>query len=373
MKPVTLNVCEAVGRGHPDKIADQISDAVLDELLDQTAANGQPVARVRAAVETLVCGRSVVLAGEVTAPEGCYLPGRMQALVRDICRKSGVDDHVVADLDIRNLIRPQSPEIAAMTDEGAGDQGIMVGFATRETPHGIPLATMLARGLIARADHLAASGGLPWLRFDTKSQVVIGPDGKAESVVLALQHRADISLPDLRSQAMEAIIRPVMGDVDPKVVKINAKGSFILGGAEADAGVTGRKIVCDSYAPGIPVGGGAFSGKDASKVDRTAAYMARFMALTVLAEYPRPVESCQVSIAFGIGQLQPEMLRAMTGDAGGEAVTAWLRDRFPDLSPRAMQAELGLWDRNGWCYVDTAALGHFGRGAFPWEAPARQL
>ncbi|NJN35729.1 MAG: hypothetical protein HC794_00190 [Nitrospiraceae bacterium] len=149
MRPVTLNVCEAVGRGHPDKIADQISDAVLDDLLDQAAACGQPTARVRAAVETLVCGRSVVLAGEVTAPEGCYLPGRMQALVRDICRKSGVDDHVVADLDIRNLIRPQSPEIAAMTDEGAGDQGIMVGFATRETPHGMPLATMLARGLIA--------------------------------------------------------------------------------------------------------------------------------------------------------------------------------------------------------------------------------
>jgi S-adenosylmethionine synthetase len=184
---------------------------------------------------------------------------------------------------------------------------------------------------------------------------------------MSVQHRDWIALPDLRDQLFEHVVAPTLGDIDPGLCKLNHKGSFVEGGADADCGLTGRKIVVDAYGPSCPVGGGAFSGKDPTKVDRAAAYAARQMALTVLDQHPAGGTVCDVAIAYGIGQHQPEILTAIID--GVHDVSDWLTQRFPDNSPAAIQERLGLWDREGWRYADTASFGHFGRDLFPWEHP----
>lgn len=359
---------EAVGQNHPDKQCDRYSDLLLDHLLDRAVTQAIDPRLIRCAGEVMINGSTITVGGEFKAPEGVFDPGILEQSLRDTYVALGNDPR--DDLTVRLDLRPQAPEIAAMTDagkDGAGDQGIMYGHADRRTATRLPLETELAWALICGMHDRVADGTLPWGREDTKAQVCIAPDGHVLSVVMSVQHRDWIDLPDLRSQLMEYVIRPALGDIDPTICKLNHKGSFVEGGADADCGLTGRKIVVDAYGPNVPVGGGAFSGKDPTKVDRSAAYAARQMALTVLERHPVGGTTCDVTIAYGIGQHQPEILTAVID--GQHDVSDWLHSRVPDNSPAAIQKRLGLWERDGWRYSDTSAFGHFGRPQFPWERP----
>lgn len=356
-------VAECVGKNHPDKLADQVSDKVLDHVLDRARAEGLDPSSMRTAAEVMINGGHMIVGGEVSVPEGLIDLDELKAALYDLYVGCGNDPR--EDLVVQVDLRQQSPEIAAMTKDGAGDQGIMSGFATTETSSRIPIEMHLARQLVVMAKDKADDGTLPWLRYDTKSQVALGPDGDPVSVILSVQHRDSIDLDDLRSQLFDKVIVPVLGDIDPKICKINQKGSFVLGGADADCGLTGRKIVVDAYGPRVPVGGGAFSGKDPTKVDRSGAYMARDIALSVLDCHPGGGTDCLVKLAYGIGQIQPETVSAIVD--GIHDVTPWVRSRFTDLSPRAIQERLGLWSGTDWSYSETAAFGHFGHAAFPWE------
>lgn len=355
---------EFVGKGHPDKASDQISDEVLDFILDTASARGVPAEHSRGAVETYWNGKDLTIGGEYALPGGpldeVALRKSILTLVQQI---ASVDPDT---LDLRIALRPQAEEIAAMTSDGAaGDQGTMVGYATTETPSMMPKAYVDSRALIEAYETRCSDGTLPWGRPDSKSLVVLDREGVARNVILSVQHTPGVTLDELRKTLLEKVVRPTLGDVDPSVVKINHKGSFVIGGAEADAGLTGRKIVVDAYGCAVPVGGGAFSGKDPSKVDRSAAYMARYVARDVLMRHEAGGTNCVVQISYGIGQLQPEVVTAVVD--GVHDVSDWVRKSYPDLSPPAIQERLGLWRRDGWRYRDTASGGHFGRSDLPWE------
>jgi S-adenosylmethionine synthetase len=359
---------EFVSHGHPDKLCDQISDAILDALLDIAADQGIAPDRCRAAVEVLGKGNLVVVSGEVSAPRSVLAQLDVTAVVEAAWIRAGYA-HQGTPVVI-NHIQPQSQEIASLVDgeglaAGAGDQGIMAGYAHRATPSLMPPEYAQARALLVALAARHADGTLPWLRSDAKSQVTLGADGEVLAVILSTQHDETVSLDALRDGVFAHVVRPTLGDVPRERVMLNYKGSFVLGGTAADCGVTGRKIVVDQYGPRTPVGGGAFSGKDPSKVDRSAAYMARLIARDLLLRGFADAQEASVQIAFGIGQVQPASVTAMLD--GGRDATEWVRDTYPDLSPRAIQARLGLWERQGWRYGDTAAGGHFGRSLFPWE------
>ena len=357
---------EAVGQNHPDKQADRYSDTVLDHLLDRAASNSVDPRVVRCAAEVMINGTGIHVGGEFKAPEGVFSPEILRSKICETYVELGNDP--CDDLSVDLLLRPQAAEIAAMTDvgtEGAGDQGIMCGYADTRTPTMLPLEADLSWGLIRTMHERVKDGTLPWGREDTKAQVCVLPSGQILSVIMSVQHRDWIDLSDLRMQLMEHVVHPVLGDIDPKLCKLNHKGSFVEGGADADCGLTGRKIVVDAYGPSVSVGGGAFSGKDPTKVDRSAAYAARQMARTVLERHPAGGTTCDVTLAYGIGQHQPEILTAVID--GQHDVSDWVLNLVPDNSPAAIQERLGLWDRKGWSYTDTSAFGHFGRDIFPWE------
>jgi S-adenosylmethionine synthetase len=359
---------EFISAGHPDKYCDQVSDAVLDAMFDLARALDLSTDGCRAAVETMAKENLVLVSGEIAAPGPVLAALNVDAIAKSVWSRVGYDREGVPT--VINYLRPQSLEIAALVDgeakaAGAGDQGIMTGCAYRGTAGMMPPEYAAARALIARLDVVRIGGQLPYLRSDAKSQVTLSADGEVLSAIISTQHDAEVPLVQLRADLAEHVVLPVLGDVPPERMMLNYKGSFVLGGTAADCGLTGRKIVADQYGPRVPVGGGAFSGKDPSKVDRSAAYMARLAAKTALVSAFPDAASAHVQIAYGIGQVQPSSLRATLDD--GRDITGWLRDTFPDLSPRAIQQRLALWDRTGWRYGDTAAMGHFGRDAFPWE------
>lgn len=347
---------EAVGPGHPDKVCDQISDAILD-----AALLGDPNSRV--AIETT--GKShIKVIGEMTTSTDIDLPELIMRVHREIGYRDDEVDGVQID------VVKQSPDIALGTNsevKGAGDQGIMVGYAV-DTPdyEYMPIAYGLAQRLIRRLVEMRTSGQLPWLRPDCKSQVVMH-QGAVRGVTIATQHTENIPLEDLRAHVLDQVIRPVVGDIDPTACKINGTGNFVLGSFAADAGLTGRKIVVDHYGPWVPVGGGAFSGKDPTKVDRTAAYMARHIAKSIVANGM----ACEalVHLAYTIGQVNPDSVHVKVFDPAQPNFDfeGWVRETFP-LSPAGMIEYLGLTMPNGWRYQYTAAFGHFGRLEFPWEA-----
>lgn len=345
---------EAVGDGHPDKVCDQISDAVLD-----AALAGDPHSRV--AVETT--GKTLVkLIGEMTTASELDL----REIAMRVHREIGYADDEIGGIEIDVL--QQSPDIAMGTNmlvRGAGDQGIMNGYAVATPDHEyMPIAYVLAQRLVRRLKEMRQSGTLPWLRPDTKSQVVMR-NGVVTRVTIATQHTEDIDLPDLRRSVHENIIVPVVGDIDFDSCRINGTGKFVQGSFAADAGVTGRKIVVDAYGPRVPVGGGAFSGKDPSKVDRTAAYMARHIAKQIVAN-GMAIEAF-VSLAYTIGYTDPDSVDVVVVGANPDFdFEKWVRDNFP-LSPAGMIEYLGLTKPVGWSYQQTAAFGHFGRPEFPWE------
>ncbi|MEK7884400.1 methionine adenosyltransferase [Methyloversatilis sp. NSM2] len=366
---------ESVSEGHPDKVSDQISDAILDAILAQ-----DPTARV--AAETLCNTGLVVLAGEITTTANVdYIH-----VARDTIKRIGYDNTEYG-IDYKGCAvlvayDKQSPDIAQGVDrasddylnQGAGDQGLMFGYACDETPVLMPLALHLSHRLVERQAHLRKDGRLPWLRPDAKSQVTIRyVDGKPEridTVVLSTQHAPDMSLEAIREAVIEDIIKPVL---PPELVRgeikylVNPTGRFVIGGPQGDCGLTGRKIIVDTYGGAAPHGGGAFSGKDPSKVDRSAAYAGRYVAKNIVAA--GLASKCQVQVSYAIGVAQPTSVMVETfgtGKVSNEKLTELVKRHF-DLRPKGIVQMLDLLRP---IYQKTAAYGHFGRDEpeFSWEA-----
>jgi S-adenosylmethionine synthetase len=375
-----LFTSESVSEGHPDKVSDQISDAILDAILAQ-----DPYARV--AAETLTNTGLVVLAGEITTTANVdYIH-----VARNTIKRIGYDntDYGIDYKGCAVLVAydKQSPDIAQGVDrasddylnQGAGDQGLMFGYACDETPTLMPLAIYLAHRVVERQAELRHDGRLPWLRPDAKSQVTIRYlDGKPHSidtVVLSTQHAPEMSLEQIREAAIEEIIKPVL----PKeLIKgninflINPTGRFVIGGPQGDCGLTGRKIIVDTYGGAAPHGGGAFSGKDPSKVDRSAAYAGRYVAKNIVAA--GLATKCLVQISYAIGVAKPTSVMVDTygtGKISNEKLTELVLRHF-DLRPKGIVQMLDLLRP---IYENTAAYGHFGREEpdFTWEATDRAL
>ena len=360
---------ESVTEGHPDKIADQISDAVLDAVMDSDPAG-------RVACETLVTTGICVVAGEITTR--CYVD--VPTLVRQTIEYVGYTDAAYGfdshTCGVLNAIQSQSPDIAMGVDTGgAGDQGLMFGFACDETPELMPLPIMMAHKLVERLSDARRAGELDFLRPDGKSQVSVeyeaGKPKRIDAVVISTQHSDCISTPDLRDAVRKVIIDTVIPQdmVDGNTrYHINPTGRFVIGGPHGDTGLTGRKIIVDTYGGMGRHGGGAFSGKDPSKVDRSACYMARYIAKNIVAA--GLATRCEVQLAYAIGVAEPVSVMVNTFGTGAIAehrLTDLVRAHFP-LTPRGIIEHLKLRRP---IYRKTAAFGHFGRSGegFTWEVP----
>jgi len=365
---------ESVSEGHPDKVADQISDAVLDAILEQ-----DPTARV--AAETLTNTGLVVMAGEITTTAQVNYIDVARETLKNIGYDNGDFGIDYKSCAVMVCYDRQSPDIAQGVDkahdndldQGAGDQGLMFGYAVNETRELMPLAISLSHQLVQRQSLLRKDGRLPWLRPDAKSQVTIKyVDGKPyciDTVVLSTQHSPDIELATLREAVIEEVIKPVL----PKeLVKgninflVNPTGRFVIGGPQGDCGLTGRKIIVDTYGGAAPHGGGAFSGKDPSKVDRSAAYAGRYVAKNIVAA--GLAEKCLVQVSYAIGVARPTSIMVNTFGTGkieDSAITELVSAHF-DLRPKGIVQMLDLLRP---IYAKTAAYGHFGREEpeFSWE------
>ena len=366
-----LFTSESVSEGHPDKIADQISDAVLDAILEQ-----DPKARV--ACETYVKTGMVMVGGEVTTSAWVDI----EEITRETVREIGyVHSDMGFDADscaVLNTIGKQSPDInqgvdkADPKEQGAGDQGIMFGYATNETPILMPAPITYSHLLVKKQAEVRKSGKLDFLRPDAKSQVTFQYDqGKIvgiDAVVLSTQHCDSVTTPDLREAVMEEIIKPVLPaewiNKDTNFF-INPTGRFVIGGPMGDCGLTGRKIIVDTYGGAARHGGGAFSGKDPSKVDRSAAYAARYVAKNIVAA--GMADRCEIQLSYAIGVADPTSIMVETfgtEKVAHEIIIEAVRQNF-DLRPYGLQEMLNLLQP---IYKKTAAYGHFGREEFPWEA-----
>ncbi|HEV7241207.1 MAG TPA: methionine adenosyltransferase [Thermoanaerobaculia bacterium] len=363
----TLFTSESVTEGHPDKIADQISDAILDAVLAE-----DPVGRV--ACETLVTTGLAMISGEITTKTYVDFPSIVRNTIREIGytrAKYGFDSETCA---VISSIDPQSPDIAQGVDTGgAGDQGLMFGFAVRETPELMPLPIMLAHKLARRLTEVRKGNELDFLRPDGKSQVSIEYDGKrpvrAEAIVISTQHSPNVSHRDLSDAIIEKVIKPV---VPPELLDKNTKyhinptGKFVIGGPQGDTGLTGRKIIVDTYGGRGRHGGGAFSGKDPTKVDRSACYMARYIAKNLVAA--GIADECEVQLAYAIGVADPVSVYVDTfgtGKVEQSRLVALVREHF-QMTPRGIIESLRLRRP---IFKKTAAYGHFGRTEpeFTWE------
>lgn len=363
---------ESVSEGHPDKMADQISDAILDAILSD-----DPNSRV--AVETLVKTGMAIIAGEVRT--NTYVD--LEEIVRGVILDIGYDSSDVgfdgASCAVLNAIGKQSGDIAMGVDEaeakdlGAGDQGLMFGYATNETDVLMPAPIYYAHRLVERQAHLRKSGVLPWLRPDAKSQVTLRyADGKpvaVDAVVLSTQHAPNISLSDLQEAVREEIINHVLPEEwlhSDTLYHINPTGQFIIGGPMGDCGLTGRKIIVDTYGGMAHHGGGAFSGKDPSKVDRSAAYAGRYVAKNIVAA--GLAERCEIQVSYAIGIAEPTSISVNTfgtGRLSDDEIASLVREHF-DLRPRGL---IEMLDLKRPIYRPTASYGHFGRELenFTWE------
>jgi S-adenosylmethionine synthetase len=370
-----LFTSESVSEGHPDKVADQISDAVLDAILTQ-----DKLARV--AAETLVNTGLVVMAGEITT----HAVVDFQQVARETIKRIGYDntDYGIDYRGCAVLVAydKQSPDIKQGVDkaqddplnQGAGDQGLMFGYACDETPVFMPLPIYLAHRLVERQSELRRDGRLPWLRPDAKSQVTVryvnGKPDAIDTVVLSTQHAPDISLEKIREAVIEQIVKPVLPKnllKGPINYLINPTGRFVVGGPQGDCGLTGRKIIVDTYGGAAHHGGGAFSGKDPSKVDRSAAYAARYVAKNIVAA--GLASKCELQVSYAIGVAKPTSVMVTTfgtGRIADEKIAQLVQKHF-DLRPRGIVQMLDLLRP---IYEKTAAYGHFGRDEpeFTWEA-----
>ena len=355
---------ESVTKGHPDKVADQISDAILDALLLSDPYS-------RSAVETTVEEGRCHIMGEVTTKADVDFESVARRTIRDIGYTSpllGFSDQS----EISVSIHAQSPDIAMGVDSlGAGDQGMMFGYATDETEELMPLSLMLSRSLSDRLTYLRENGECPWMRPDGKSQItLLYEDGRIKAintVVVSVHHREDIELQDLRREVMEKVILPVLPSSllssDTRYF-INPTGRFVLGGPAADTGLTGRKIIVDTYGGHAHHGGGAFSGKDSTKVDRSASYAARNIASTIVSAHA--AKKAEVQLAYAIGVKEPVSIHVDTFGTSSldeEVIVKWIRDNW-DLSPSGI---ISLFSLRRPIFYQTASSGHFGHKEFPWE------
>ena len=370
-----LFTSESVGEGHPDKLCDQISDAVLDACLAS-----DPTSHV--ACETFASAGMVLIGGEITTND--YVP--IDEIARNVAREIGYTDPDFGldykSMAVMNMIHSQSPDINQGVvgkglkeyegQQGAGDQGMMFGFACSETPELMPAPIMYSHNLLRKATELRKNKTLPWLRPDAKSQVTIEYEGhkptRIDTVVISHQHNPDVSDKDIKEGIIEQIIKPVLtptGLLDENTKYfINPTGRFVIGGPFGDTGLTGRKIIVDTYGGMGRHGGGAFSGKDPSKVDRSAAYMARYIAKNVVAS--GLAERCEVQLAYAIGVPFPVSIMVDTfgtGKASDFAISEAVKEVF-DCSPAGIIKTLDLLKP---VYSKTASYGHFGRNEFTWE------
>ncbi len=366
----TLFTSESVTEGHPDKIADQISDAVLDHLLGE-----DPNSRV--ACETLVTTGLAMVVGEVTTEGYVHVPDVVRGTLKRIGYTSaayGIDASTCA---VISSLDRQSADIAMGVDTGgAGDQGMMFGYATDETPELMPAPIQFAHRITRQLAEVRKSGAAPWLRPDGKAQVTVeyedGRPVRIHTVVVSTQHDEDVASADLARYVREKVVAPVLPaelfDPESCIMHINPTGRFVIGGPHGDAGLTGRKIIVDTYGGMGRHGGGAFSGKDSTKVDRSAAYAARWAAKNVVAA--GAARRCEIQLAYAIGVEQPVSVHVDTfgtGQVADERLSAALSEVF-DFRPRAIVERLGLRDP---IFTPTATYGHFGRepkdGLFGWE------
>jgi len=369
-----LHTAESVTEGHPDKVCDQISDALLDEVLRQDVEG-------RVACETFITYGLVIVGGEITTKCWVDVPQLVRQVVADIGYNHPRYGFDAASCAILNAIGKQSPDIAQGVDRGgAGDQGLMVGFACRETPELMPLPIMLAHRLTRRLAQVRKENILDFLGPDGKSQVTVeyrdGVPHRVTAVVLACQHTNDVldqsgenmiqeAIDQIEEKIVRAVIEPELLADDVRIL-INRTGKFVIGGPQSDTGMTGRKIIVDTYGGAVPHGGGAFSGKDPSKVDRSATYMARYIAKNVVAA--ELADRCTVQLAYVIGEPQPVSVLVSTDGTGkvpDHRLAELIRTHF-ELSPKGIIQSLNLLRP---IYRQTAAYGHFGRELpeFTWE------
>jgi len=375
-----LFTSESVTEGHPDKVCDQVSDAVLDNVLSQDE-------RGRVACETYVTMGLLIIGGEITTTAFVDIHKMCRDLLKEIGYnhpKYGFDYHTCAVL---NAIHTQSPDIAMGVDRGgAGDQGMMMGYACRETPELMPLPIMLSHQLARKLAEVRKKDILKYLGPDGKSQVTVeyhdGKPARVTSVVLASQHTADVVdkktdllSDDARKEIIEKVAKPVLKNWIDKDTKfyINQTGKFVVGGPQSDTGMTGRKIIVDTYGGAVPHGGGAFSGKDPTKVDRSAAYMGRYIAKNLVAS--GIADRLMIQVAYVIGKAEPLSVMVDTygtGRVSDEKIVQIITDHF-ELTPHGIIAELDLRNSDGTRFTKTAAYGHFGReeAGFTWEKTDR--
>jgi S-adenosylmethionine synthetase len=356
---------ESVSAGHPDKIADQISDAILDAYLAQ-----DPQSKV--AIECLITTQKLLIAGEVTSSAKVNAVNIAEKVLDQIGYndlKVGFDWKTAA---IEQVIHQQSPQIyQSVVHGGAGDQGIMFGHACCETPEFMPLAISLSHQIVRKLHELRTSGALPWLRPDAKSQVTISYEAdkpiSVDTVVVSAQHDESVTQAEIRRAIIELVLEPLLEpwlQVKQPEYLINPSGIFVLGGPHSDTGLTGRKIVVDTYGGSCPHGGGAFSGKDPSKVDRSAAYAARYIAKHLVAS--GLLSKCTVQLSYAIGVSEPTSVHIDsfgTHQVDLRLIEQCVRDVFP-VTPNSIIEELGLKRP---IYFPTASYGHFGNENFPWE------
>ncbi|MBU2103603.1 methionine adenosyltransferase [Patescibacteria group bacterium] len=341
---LTHYTTESVTSGHPDKVCDQISDAILDACLTQ-----DPNSRV--AVETFGSHGTLMIGGEVTTKAKVDY----EAIAREVYASIGYTE----ELEVLSRVVTQSGDIAMGVDTGgAGDQGIMYGYATDETDQYLPLGVVLAHGLARKLEELRTSGTLPYLRPDGKTQVTI-KNGTVLTGLTSTQHTEETELETIREDLTKHLFTPVLGELKDIEILVNPTGRFVQGGFEADAGLTGRKIMVDTYGGLMPHGGGCFSGKDATKVDRSAAYMCRFVAKNLVAN--GHAKKALVSVAYAIGRVDPVMVEAF--DENGKNLSEIVNTHF-DFRPFAIRERLGLTRP---IFRETAAYGHFGVAGRPWE------
>ena len=333
---------ESVTSGHPDKMCDQISDAILDECLKQ-----DPKSRV--AVEVLGAHGHIVIGGEVTTTAN-FNP---ISIARKVYKKIGHKEKV----KIRTHLVKQSPDISQGVDTGgAGDQGIMYGYATSKTPQMLPLGVVLVHKLAKALEKIRTEKQVSWLKPDGKTQITI-INNKIHSVLISTQHDKKVRNGEIRKKLINKVIKPILGDIKNITILINPTGLFTIGGFEADTGLTGRKIMVDTYGGLIPHGGGCFSGKDPTKVDRSAAYMCRYVAKQLVKT--GKAKECLVSVSYAIGKANPLMLTAI--NEKGRKIDSLKRY---DFRPKAIIERLQLRRP---IYLQTAAYGHFGKSNLPWE------
>lgn len=369
-----LFTSESVSEGHPDKIADQISDAVLDAILTE-----DPMARV--ACETFVKTGMVLVGGEINTHAWVDIEKITRDTIRDIGYVSSDMGFDADSCAVLNAIGKQSDDInqgvdrGSREEQGAGDQGLMFGYACNETQELMPAPIMFSHKLVQKQAEVRKSGKLDWLRPDAKSQVTFvyenGQPIGIDAVVLSTQHSDNIDTPSLREAVMEEIIKPVLPEqwITPATqFHINPTGRFVIGGPVGDCGLTGRKIIVDTYGGMARHGGGAFSGKDPSKVDRSAAYAGRYVAKNIVAA--GLADKCEIQVSYAIGVVEPTSISINTfgtGKVSDDVITRLVREHF-DLRPYGL---IQMLDLERPIYLPTAAYGHFGHEAYPWEKTDR--